>query len=91
MEVRLNGMEKYSPHSSMFEPATYRISILGTLDKKWSDYYGGMAIENDIVLNKYAMTTLTGQLIDQSSLMGVLNSLYDMGCPILFVECVEAR
>jgi hypothetical protein len=63
----------------------------GTLDKKWSDYYGGMAIEHDIVLNKYAMTTLTGQLIDQSALMGVLNSLYDMGCPILFVECVEAR
>jgi hypothetical protein len=84
-------MEKYSPHSSMFEPATYRISILGTLDKKWSDYCGGMAIEHDIVLNKYPMTTLTGQLIDQSALMGVLNSLYDMGCPILFVECVEAR
>jgi hypothetical protein len=84
-------MEKYSPHSSMFEPATYRISILGTLDKKWSDYYGGMAIEHDIVLNKYPMTNLTGQLIDQSALMGVLNSLYDMGCPILFVECVEAR
>jgi hypothetical protein len=84
-------MEKYSPHSSMFEPATYRISILGTLDKKWSDYYGGMTIEHDIVLNKYPMTNLTGQLIDQSALMGVLNSLYDMGCPILFVECVEAR
>jgi hypothetical protein len=84
-------MEKYSPHSSMFEPATYRISILGTLDKKWSDYYGGMAIEHDTVLNKYPMTNLTGQLMDQSALMGVLNSLYDMGCPILFVECVEAR
>ncbi len=84
-------MEKHSPHSSMFEPATYRISILGTLDKKWSDYCGGMTIEHDIVLNQYPMTTLTGQLIDQSALIGVLNSLYDMGCPILLVECVEAR
>jgi len=84
-------MEKYSPHSSMFEPATYRIGILGTLDKKWSDYCGGMTIEHDIVLNQYPMTTLTGQLRDQSALIGVLNSLYDMGCPILLVECVEAR
>jgi hypothetical protein len=75
----------------MFEPATYRISILGTLDKKWSDYCGGMTIEHDIVLDRYPMTTLTGQLMDQSALIGVLNSLYDMGCPILFVECVEAR
>ncbi len=84
-------MEIYRPGSSMFEPATYRISILGTLDKKWSDYCGGMTIEHDILLNQYPMTTLTGQLIDQSALLGVLNSLYDMGCPILLVECVEAR
>jgi hypothetical protein len=84
-------MEKYRPKSSMFEPATYRIGILGTLDKKWSDYCRGMTIEHDIVLNQYPMSTLTGQLLDQSALIGVLNSLYDMGCPILLVECVEAR
>ena len=74
----------------MFEPAMYRICILGTLDKKWSDYCGGMTIEHDIALNQYPMTTLTGILADQSALIGILNSLYDMGCPILSVECVEA-
>lgn len=75
----------------MFEPATYKIAILGTLDKKWSDYCGGMTIEHDIVLHQYPMTILTGILTDQSALIGVLNSLYDMGCPILSVECVEAQ
>lgn len=84
-------MGKYRPLSHMFEPATYRICIMGTLEKKWSDYCGGMMIEHGIVLEQYPMTTLTGQLIDQAALIGVLNSLYDMGCPILFVECVEAR
>ena len=84
-------MEIYHPGAGMFEPATYRISIMGTLDKKWSDYCGGMTIEHDIVLNQYPITTLTGILADQSALIGVLNSLYDMGCPILTVECVEAR
>ncbi len=84
-------MEKHRPHSSMFEPATYCISILGTLDKKWSDYCGGMKIEHGLVLNQYPMTTLTGQLMDQSALIGVLNSLFDMGCPIISVECVEAQ
>lgn len=84
-------MEKYRPSAGMFEPATYRISILGTLDKKWSDYCGGMTIEHDLALNQYPMTTLTGQLIDQSALIGVLNSLFDMGCPIISLECVEAR
>ena len=84
-------MEIYHPGAGMFEPATYRISIMGTLDKKWSDYCGGMTIEHDIALNQYPMTTLTGILADQSALIGILNSLYDMGCPILSVECVEAR
>ena len=84
-------MEKYRPHSSMFEPATYRISILGTLDKNWSDYCGGMTIEHDIVLDEYPMTNLTGQLIDQSALIGVINSLYDFGYPLILVQCVEAR
>jgi hypothetical protein len=85
------NMEKYRSSAGMFEPATYRISILGTLDKKWSDYCGGMTIEHDLVMNQYPMTTLTGLLIDQSALIGVLNSLFDMGCPIISVECVEAQ
>jgi hypothetical protein len=83
-------MEKYRPDISMFEPATYRIGILGTLDKQWSDYYGGMTIEHESVLNQYPMTILTGSLSDQSALVGVINSLYNIGCPILLVECVEA-
>ena len=82
-------MEIYHPGAGMFEPATYRISIMGTLDKKWSDYCGGMTIEHDIALNQYPMTTLTGILADQSALIGVLNSLYDIGCPILSVEYRE--
>ncbi len=32
------------------------------------------------------VTTLSGELIDQAALMGVLNSLYDMGYPLLKVE-----
>jgi len=84
-------MEKYSPHSSIFEPATYRIRILGILDKKSSDYYGGMSIEHDVLLNQYPITILTGRLTDQAALIGVINSLYDIGCPLLSVECVEAQ
>jgi hypothetical protein len=84
-------MERYRPHSSVFEPATYRICIQGTLDKKWSDYYGGMTIEHESDPKRGAITILAGILADQAALIGVLNSLYDIGCPILSVECVEAQ
>ncbi len=46
-------MEKFRPSASLFEPATYRIGIMGTLEKVWSDYCGGMTIEHDIVLDQY--------------------------------------
>jgi hypothetical protein len=82
-------MVRCRPVACVCEPAMYRICILGTLDKKWSDYYGGMTIENVSDPERIAMTWLTGRLADQSALMGVLNSLYDIGCPILMVECVE--
>ncbi len=79
------------PGASMFEPATYRICILGMLDKNWSDYCGGMKIEHDVMLNQYPVTILTGVLVDHAALIGVINTLYDLGCPLLAVECVEAQ
>jgi hypothetical protein len=33
---------------------------------------------------------MTGRLVDQSALVGILTSLHDIGCPILSVERMEA-
>ena len=68
----------------------YRICILGTLDKQWSDYYGGMTIENVNDPERSAMTMPMGRLTSQCALVGVLNSQHDLGCPILSVEYTEA-
>jgi len=38
-------MEHDRPRSRLFEPAMYRISIVGSLDTDLSDYYGSMTIE----------------------------------------------
>jgi hypothetical protein len=84
------AMEQCRPRSSLFEPAMYRISILGSLDKNLSDYYGSMTIEHTNDPHYGSMTILTGRLPDQSALIGVLNSLHDIGCPILLVEYREA-
>jgi hypothetical protein len=83
-------MEKYRPGVSLLAPARYRICIQGTLDKHWSNYCGGMTIEHENDPKRGAMTVLAGRLADQSALIGVLISLYDIGCPILSVEYIEA-
>jgi len=83
-------MEKYRPGVSLLAPARYLICIQGTLDKNWSKYCGGMTIEHENDPKRGAMTILAGRLADQSALIGVLISLYDIGCPILSVEYIEA-
>jgi hypothetical protein len=67
------------------EPAPYRIQIQGTVDPKWANYLGGL----EIAVNRQRdppITTLTGLVQDQAALMGILDSLYNLGYPILAVE-----
>jgi hypothetical protein len=70
-------------------PATYRICVQGHLDEKWSDYVQGMSISTEYDECQNPVTSLTGQLLDQSAFMGVINALYDYRLPILSVECLS--
>jgi len=74
------------PSAYFIKPAIYRINIFGKLDKNWSDYCGGMTIENASDSHHRTRTILTGRLADQAALIGVLTSLYEIGCPIISVE-----
>ena len=66
--------------------ANYRVRVLGPMDKRRSEYLCGMRISSVQRQGGPIITTLTGELVDQAALMGVLNSLYDMGYPLLKVE-----
>jgi hypothetical protein len=68
--------------------ALYKIRIQGYLHQSWSDRMGGVAIEVESQPDGVPVTVLTGQFQDQAALAGVLNTLYDLGLPLLSVECV---
>lgn len=67
-------------------PAKYQIHILGKLDISWSDRLAGMSITTTGGKNVTALTTLQGVLVDQSALLGVLNTLHDLGYALLHVK-----
>jgi len=69
-------------------PATYRITIQGRLDDSWSEQLGGMAFSSGLEAEGSPLTVLTGQLVDQAALYGVLNTLYGLGFALLSVERV---
>ncbi len=62
----------------------YQISVSGFLEPSWSGRLSGMRIvhnKNDLK----TITTLTGELKDQSALNGVLNTLFDQRYPVISV------
>jgi hypothetical protein len=69
------------------QPAVYRIRVYGHLDARWSERMGDMRIRHPEHL--VDQTVLTGELIDQAELFGVLNSLYTLGLFLLHVEHVD--
>lgn len=69
--------------------ADYRIQVQGNLDASWSDRLSGVAIVTDRQPGGIPVTTLTGQFIDQAALSGALDTLYDLGMPLLLVECLS--
>jgi hypothetical protein len=70
-------------------PATYQIKVQGRVDPNWSDLMAGMAISLANCEGKPLVTTLQGELSDQTALHGVLNSLYELHLPVLSVLCLS--
>jgi len=62
-------------------PACYRIRVQGRLGPEWSAWFGGLSLgwqEPD-------QTVLSGQVMDQAALHGLLNTIRDLGLPLLEV------
>lgn len=70
--------------------AVYRICVQGTLDRNCRDHLQTMMIFTEYDKSGYPVTILTGQLLDQAMLLGVLATLYNFyNLPLLSVECVS--
>jgi hypothetical protein len=74
---------------NLSSPATYRIRIQGYLDNTWANELGGLTFTNHVASRRPMVTALTGRVIDQAELLGVLNRLYGLGFPLLSLECLE--
>ena len=72
-----------------WSPATYIIEVEGLLEEKWSDRFAGMLITPLKREDKSFYTCLTGPIMDQSELAGILNGLYELDFPILRVEIID--
>ena len=66
-------------------PATYRIRVQGQLRPEWVSCFGGLTLS----WQEPGQTVFVGQVVDQSALHGILNTIRDLGLPLLEVLCLE--
>ena len=83
-------MSKLSRNPIPFDqPATYQIIVQGQIDPSMSDLLASMTIFPGTVEADQTVTILCGELGDQASLAGVLNTLYELHLPVLLVKRLE--
>ena len=68
------------------QPTVYQIRIKGHLGLEWTDWFEGLII----TLEEDGDTLLTGPVIDQAALHGLLKKVRDMGMPLVSVAPVES-
>jgi len=71
--------------------ARYEIRVGGHLDQRWSDWFEGMELTQAYNQNGSPITVLTGAIVDQAALHGILASVRDIGIPIISVNCIESH
>ena len=66
-------------------PATYEIRVAGHLPPQWADWFEGLTI----TLEEDGDTLLTGTVVDQAALHGLLKKVRDLGLPLVSVSQVQ--
>ncbi len=64
----------------------YQIRIKGHLNTLWSDWFEGLTV----TLEANGETLLSGPVVDQAALYGLLKKISNLGLPLLSINRVES-
>jgi hypothetical protein len=67
-------------------PGCYEIRLKGHLDDRWTDWFEHLTITRE----DNGETRLSGAVVDQAALHGLLRKVRDLGMPLLSVILVDA-
>jgi len=74
-----------TPQAEANQARIYQIRIQGHLGRQWTDWFAGLRI----TLEDNGDTLLTGPVVDQAALYGLLKKVRDLGMPLVAVNQVE--
>lgn len=82
-------MKNIPQHPGLSRPMTYRIKVQGKLDEGWSDWFDAMKITFERRSDGSSVTTLTGPVVDQMALRGILAKIWDLNLTLISVARIE--
>ena len=62
-----------------------QIRVKGHLGPQWTDWFENLTITPD----EDGDTLMTGPVVDQAALYGLLKKIRDLGMPLVSVNCIE--
>jgi hypothetical protein len=68
------------------KPEVYQIKVQGRLGETWSRWFDDMAITFEKTGNGSTLTTLTGPVIDQVALRGILDKIWNLNLTLIHVS-----
>lgn len=78
----MSGKQTRKPEHA--EGGQYEIRVHGHLDDRWAGWFEGMTLTQEQDGN----TLISGQVIDQAALFGLLRKVRDIGMPLVSVNRV---
>ena len=79
--------EPRSPGDARPEDGRYEIRLKGHLETRWAAWFDGMTLNHE----RDGSTVLSGPVIDQAALHGLLQKVRDIGLPLVSVTYVESH
>ena len=76
---------KFNSEMDPGQQLVYQIRIKGHLGREWTDWFGGLTI----TLEDNGETLLTGSVVDQAALHGLLKKVRDLGMPLVSVSPIK--
>jgi hypothetical protein len=80
-------LDDLKPNTESGQSMVYQIRVKGHLGRQWTDWFGSVTI----TLEDNGNTLLTGPVVDQAALHGMLRKVRDLGLPLVSVIRVEPR
>ena len=79
--------EPRGPRDDRPEDGRYEIRLRGHLETRWAAWFDGMTLSHE----RDGSTVLSGPVVDQAALHGLLQKVRDIGLPLVSVTYVDSH